>query len=88
MNQWLQNLVDGAIGALDLVKPHWQRWRQCSTLPTAEELEDLVVALESKLDQSLSLAFDQLDAYLGVRCSLAEQYLCPAWFAATAAGAL
>jgi hypothetical protein len=70
MHAWLQNLVDGANGALKLLTPHWQRWRQYSQLPTAEELEDLVVALENKLESTLSRAFDQLDAYLGVRNGL------------------
>ena len=70
MHAWLQNLVDGANGALELLTPTWQRWRQYSQLPTAEELEDLVVALEHKIESSLSRAFDQLEAYLGVRYEL------------------
>lgn len=70
MHAWLQNLVDGANGALELLTPTWQRWRQYSQLPTAEELEDLVVALETKLESALTRAFDQLEAYLGVRSEL------------------
>ena len=67
MHAWVQNIVDGANAAIALLSPHWQRWAQSGALPSAEEIEDLVVSLESKLESTLSKAFDDLEAYLGVR---------------------